>query len=188
MSVTMTNLILGPATLYIGTFGNATDPGSASVNATPQVSAGWRDAGGTQDGVTLNIDQSYTMLTVDQVVDQAGARLTNRTITVATSFAEATVQNLQDALNGGTVTTGASVDQYDPANDVSATQPAYRVLLFDGWGPSQLRRRVAVKKVLSTAAVGIAYKKDTQTLIPVTFTAFYVDASNGPFKVYDAKS
>ena len=45
MSVTATNLCLGPGTLYTGAFG-AAEPADADVNTTPEVSA-WTDLGGT---------------------------------------------------------------------------------------------------------------------------------------------
>ena len=59
MAVTTTNLIMGPANLYIATFG-ATEPADTDVNTTPPASS-WTDLGGTQDGVKLSIDQTYTV-------------------------------------------------------------------------------------------------------------------------------
>lgn len=188
MSVTTSNLMLGPATLYVGTFGNVTEPGSANINNTPLASGGFIDVGGTLGGVKLSIAQTYTVLDVDQVVDQVDGRLTGRKVSVQTQMAEVTLANLQAALNGGTVATGSSVNTYDPDNTISATQPAYRALLFDGWGPSQKRRRAIVRKVLSTAQVDLEYKKDGQGFYAVTWDAFYVSSAIGPFNIMDSNT
>src|SRR5215472_15431893 len=135
MAVNVTNLILGPATLYTAPFGSAgaTEPTDAQVNLTPASSAGWIDAGGTVGGVKLSINQTYTVLNVDQVVDTVGRRLTSRDIQVITQMAEATLDNLAVAINGGTVATAAApvLKTYDPATALSATQPAYTAILFD---------------------------------------------------------
>lgn len=186
MSTTVTNLIQGPATLYIGAFG-AAEPEDTAV-ATPPVSPAWKDCGGTSGGLTLSINQTYSQLSVDQIVDTPESRLTGRVITVATSLAEGTLTNLKTVLNGGTVTDDAvaHTQTYDPDIADSATQPDYAAIIFDGWAPALLRRRVVVRKVLSTAEVGIAYTKDGQTLFPVTFTAHYVDSTTPLFHVCDA--
>jgi hypothetical protein len=84
--------------------------------------------------------------------------------------------------------TGASQNTYDPATALSATQPLYTSLLFDGWGPNQFRRRCVVRKVLSMASVDFEYTESGQTMFPVTFGAHYVSASITPFHVIDSNS
>lgn len=189
MSVTASNLLMGPATLYYAPFGS-TEPAGAELTTAP--ASPWVDLGGTNGGLTMTVNLTYTNLVVDQVVDNLGSRLTARDIQVATSLAEYTLDNLKIALNGGTITTGASgaPDEFDPGNAVSTTQPEYGALIFDGWAPADadgnsMRRRVVVRKVLSTASVGTAYAKDQQTLLPVTFDAFYVSSSVAPFHIFD---
>jgi hypothetical protein len=189
MSVTATNLILGPATLYSAPFGS-TEPANTNTALTAPPIAPWVDLGGTSGGLTLTINQTYTPLTVDQLVDNVGGRLTAREITLATSLAEATLQNLAVALNGGTIaagTPGTVPATYTPKTDSSATQPTSVALLFDGWAPGvpPSIRRVIVRKVLQTGSIGVGYQKDGQTLFPVTFTAYYVSASIAPFFVQD---
>lgn len=186
MAVTATNLILGPATLYGGAFGSA-EPLDSQYNGTPAASA-WTDAGGTLGGVKLTINQTYTVLNVDQIVDTVGRRLTSRDIQVVTQLAEPTLQNLALVLNGGTVVTGsgATPNTYDPATAISATQPLYNALIIDGWAPGQFRRRIIVRKVLSMASVDLEYAEATQAAYPVTFGAHYVSAAITPFHIVDA--
>ncbi len=175
MAVTTTNLIQGPATLYSGAF-QAAEPADTAVNTTPQASA-WTDCGGTQGGVKLSIAQTYGELDVDQITLRVGSRLTKADYTVETTFAEVTLNNLSYALNGGTSASGAGFASYDPNVTSSATQPAYSAMLFDGWAPNNFKRRVIVRKVLSTDNIDVEYTKDKQTLLAVKFSAHYVSST-----------
>jgi hypothetical protein len=186
MAVTTTNLIMGPADLYIGSFG-AVEPLDTAINTTPAASS-WTDLGGTQDGVKLSIDQTYTPLEVDQIVDEPGARLTKRLFTVETNLAEATLENLKYLLNDGTAASGSGYKSFEPVYASSATQPTYRAVILDGYAPGQVRRRFIVRKVLSNDKVESTYKKDAQTLFTVKWQGFYVSASIAPFKLIDATS
>jgi hypothetical protein len=186
MSVTATNLILGPGTLYTGAFG-ATEPTDATVNTTPQASA-WTDAGATDGGVKLTIDQKFTELTVDQIVDSLGRRLTQREIMVDTNLAEPTLANLSIAMNGGTAATGSGWSSLDPLNVTSATQPGYIAVMLDGYAPAGFRRRVIIRKALNTSSIQSSYAKDKETYIPVTLNGHYVSSSITPFHVVDQTS
>lgn len=183
MSVVVSNLVQGPATLYIGAF-EATEPTSAS--ATP-ASAAWTDLGGTMGGAEIAINQEYKALEVDQVVDIPGRRLVSRDIQVKTQLAEPTLNNLLYALNDGTTATGADTNTYEPDFASSATQPTYRALIIDGWAPGDaaLKRKVIVRRVLSIDNVTLAYKKDEQSVFTVTFAGHYVSDSVASFKILD---
>jgi hypothetical protein len=186
MSVTATNLILGPGTLYTGAFG-AVEPLDAAVNAAPAASA-WTDVGGTMGGVTLTVNQSFTELEVDQIVDVPGRRLTKRDLQIKTSMAEPTLANFSLALNGGTAASGANWSSYEPSNVTSATQPTYIAALVDGYAPGGFRRRVIVRKVLSIDNVAEDMKKDGQSVYTVIFAAHYVSSAIAPFHVVDQTS
>ena len=177
MSVTSSNLIQGPATLYVGAFG-VTEP--ADVGTAP--GAGWTDAGGTRDGVELTIAKDYAVLSVDQIVDEIGRTVTSRVVSIKTVLAEATLENLARAINE----TAPASDTFTPDTGLSAFQPGYQAVLLDGIAPGGFRRRVIVRKVLGTDSVGTAYKKDGMTVIPVTFTGHWVSTSIVPFVIEDA--
>lgn len=186
MSVTTTNLIQGPATLYKGNFG-ATEPADTAVNAAPPASS-WTDLGGTQDGVKLSVDQTYSELEVDQITLRVGSRLTKQDFTIETSLAEPTLENLSISMNGGTSASGAGYKSFDPNVTSSATQPTYFGLILDGYAPSQLTRRIIGRRMLNTDSTELAYTKDKQTLIPVKFTGHYVSSSITPFHIVDQTS
>lgn len=184
MTVTASNLTMGPGTLYTGLFG-ATEPLDASVNSAPAASA-WTDVGGTDGGVKLSVDQKFATLQCDQLVDVVGRRLTSREIMLDTNLAEPTLANLQQAINGGTSATGANFSSLDPLNVTSATQPNYFAAIMDGYAPGNaFRRRVIARKVLNISKVESQYSKDKQTFIPVQFGAHYVSPSITPFHVVD---
>lgn len=188
MSVTTTNLILGPAAIYLGAFGAAEPADSnAAINATPAASA-WTDAGGTMDGVKLVVDQTYTPLEVDQIVDRAGSRLTKREMSVETVMAEATLENISTLMNGGTAASGSGYKSFEPSFANSATQPNYGAVLFDGWGPSSFRRRVIVRKTLNVESIELAYTKDKQVGLKAKFAAHYVTSAIAPLHIVEATS
>lgn len=177
MSVTATNLIQGPATVYAATFG-ATEP--LTVDAAPAV--GWKDVGGTKDGVELQINDEYAVLDVDQIIYEIQRRRTKRVVAIKTQLAEGTLGNLALAIaNTAPVTNVLNAD-----DGLTAFSPGYGAVLMDGIAPGGFRRRVIVRKTLPTDSVGTAYKKDAQTLIPITWTAHWVSSSIAPFKIEDA--
>lgn len=183
MAVTTTSLIQGPGTLYSGAYG-ATEPLDTAVNTTPQASA-WTDLGGTQDGVKLSVDQTYSELEVDQITLRVGSRLTKQDFTIETSLAEATLENLALTLNGGTTASGAGWKSFDPNVTSSATQPNYFAVILDGYAPNQFRRRIIGRRMLNTDSVEVAYTKDKQTLIPAKFAGHYVSSVINPFHIID---
>lgn len=177
MAVTATNLIQGPATLYAGIFG-ATEP--ATVATTPGV--GWTDVGGTKDGVELQINDEYAVLDVDQIIYEIQRRRTKRVVAIKTQLAEATLENLALAI----ANTAPAANVLTADDGLTAFAPSYGAVLMDGIAPGGFRRRVIVRKTLPTDSVGTAYKKDSQTLIPITWTAHWVSASIRPFVIEDA--
>lgn len=183
MSVTVTDLTQGPATLYRGNFG-AAEPLETAVNDTPAASA-WSDVGGTTDGAKLSIKTEFSMLEVDQLIDVPGSRAKLREITVETNMAEPSLENLSYALNGGTISTGSGWKAFEPVDSDAATQPNYSALLIHGWFGTA-RRMVILRKVLSVEGTETEYKKDGQTVFKVKIQAFYVSASIRPFRIIDA--
>lgn len=179
MPVTSTNLIQGPATLYTGIFG-ATEP--ATIATTP--TTGWKDVGGTKEGAELTVADEYVVLDVDQIIYEISRRRTKRVVSVKTSLAEATLANLALAIaNSAPVANVLNAD-----DGLAAFAPDPGALIVDGIAPGGFRRRIIIRKTLPTDSVGMAYKKDGMTLLPVTWTLHWVSASIPPFKIEDATS
>jgi len=182
MTITPYNLVQGPADLYVGAFGTAepTDANATVVAGSP--GAGWTGVGGTEIGVTVEIDVTYVDLKVNQLLDPVGARPTDRLITVKTQLSEATYQNMQTALNQlNTVTVSGAYTTIDPITTTSATQPTYAALIVDGWAPTlstglPARRRWIIRKVISKPKVMEDYELAKKVLYDITFQAYYVSS------------
>jgi hypothetical protein len=185
MAVNVTNLIQGPANLYGGLFG-ALEPSDTAINASYVTTAGgFTDLGGTLDGVNLTIDQTWSDLDADQIIDVAGTRQVKRQVAVATKLAEPTLNNLATVLNDSAPTTAAASAFYEPSDGMAAFVPAYRALLFEGFSPNGRRRWVILRKVINTEGTGFAAKKDDQGNFSVTWKTFYVSSAIRPFRVVD---
>lgn len=177
MPVTTSNLIQGPAVLYTGIFG-AVEP--ATISVAPGV--GWTDVGGTKDGLELTIADEYSVLDVDQEINEIDRRRIKRVVTAKTSLAEATLANLAIAI----ANTAPVTNVMEGDIGVAAFRPAMQALLIDGIAPGGFKRRIILRRTLPTDSVGVAYKKDGMTLVPVTWTAHFVSSSIKPWKVEDA--
>lgn len=185
MSVTASNILMGPGSVYTAPFGT-TFPADSAATIAGGPPAGFTDAGGTHGGVTLMIDQTMQDLDVDQIPDPVGSRMTARKVQLQAELAEVTLNNLGLALNGLlTIGTQASYTTADLQTTVAAFQPTYTSLIFDGFAPTlptgaPARRRMNAFKVLSTAKIQEKHDKRNQRTFAVTFTAYWVSATQGP--------
>jgi hypothetical protein len=194
LSVNAANLVLGPARLYVAPFGSSEPADSAVTPNGPSTppSSPWTDVGGTDGGVTFETDNTYTDLSVDQIIMNVGARLTEMTVT--SKLSEMTLANLQTSLNNiGTTGSGSGYATLDIPVSSAATQPTYAALIIDGWAPmlssgAPALRRVIVRKVLSQVKASLAYDKKTQQALDVTFTAYYVSNSITPVHIVDQQA
>lgn len=180
MTVTSTNLIQGPATLYWAAFG-ATEPATVATVPDDEV---WTDLGGTDGGVDFEVADEYSELTVDQLVYVAERRRTLRRVRAKTALAEATLENLARATNNSAPT--SHVMEGD--DGLTAFAPAYGAILLDGIAPGGFRRRIILRKTLSIETMSTSYKKDGKTMIPATWEIHWVSPSIKPFKIEDATS
>jgi len=161
-----------------------TDPNSAG-------GSGWTDVGATNGGVTFELEQTYTQLTVDQLVDPVGARLTARVMQCTATIDEVTLANMSMAMNQlATIVTGAGWSQLTPTTTTSATQPTYLGVIMDGWAPTLLtglaaRRRIILRKCLSDTKLSTKFAKPDRAEYAATWTGFYISPSVAPFVVLD---
>lgn len=171
MTVTVTNALLGPVEVWHGATG-ATEPTTANVPP----GAGWTDLGGTNGGATLTFGQGFTNIEFDQIAMPAGAKRTSQMTTVQANLAEITLDNLRIAQNDLSVPTDPDEFEFG-GDDITNDEPDYSAILLRGSAPGGGPRMWIVRRTLSTENVGTAYQKDGQTLIPVTWTAYYVSSS-----------
>ena len=76
--------------------------------------------GATDGGLKFSIDQKFSVLNCDQLVDDVGSRLTSRAVMFDTNLAEPTLGNLKTAINGGTSASGAGTLYFSNSRATSA--------------------------------------------------------------------
>jgi hypothetical protein len=188
------NICQGAATVYWAPYGT-TEPAYAALNSVP--ASPWTDVGATTDGsaVLLEIQHTLTDIAAEQLIDPIGARITKRVIQVTASLEEATLQNLNLAMNQmSTMSVNSGYTVLDPLTSITAAQPQYMSLIIDGWAPttgtseSSCRRRMIIRKCLSSSKVDLQYEKTKPAVYATTWTGYYVSSAVAPFEVIDATS
>lgn len=191
MTVTAYNVCQGPADVYLAAFGTTEPADSAATVAAGPPPAPWTGIGGTEIGVTVEVDATYGDIKVDQLIDVIGTRVTDRQITIKTQMKEATLANFNQAVNNlMTITPSASYTTADPLTASSATQPQYTAVMVDGWAPTlassqPARRRFIIRKCVSKPKAQFLYQKDKAAIFDVTWQAYYVSATTPIFHIVD---
>lgn len=194
MPIQTRNLVMGPARIYWAPFGTA-EPADATVTddgwLVPPPSP-WLDLGGTNGGVNLEIDTTYTAKVVDQIIMDAGATLTDLKMQVTAPLAEISDQNLAIGLNN-IVESGAGEGflTLEILDGSYATQTQYSALIVDEWGPelatgAPALRRCIVRKVLSQAKVSLTADRKTQQKIDTTWQTYFVGEGIRPVRIVTA--
>jgi hypothetical protein len=118
-AVDVTQILMGPCDMYVGTFG-ATEP--TSSDWTTAIDTGiWVPGGATSGGIKLAVAIDTKTLEVDQVPEEVGVRVTGRKLSVETEMAESTLENLKFLMNGGTIATGGIAIGVGTATIVAST-------------------------------------------------------------------
>lgn len=185
------NVCQGPAYVYTAISGT-TEPAYTTLTNPP--AAPWNDVGIIAEGtsVLLEVEHSLTDIGAAQLIDPIGARVTKRVIQVTVALTEATMTNLNLAMNQmATITQGSGYQVLDPLTSAAATQPNYTAIIIDGWAPTagtaetQCRRRMVIRKCLSSSKVDLEYEKTKMVTYNTTWTGYYVSSSIAPFEIID---
>lgn len=146
---------------------------------TPQGGTGtctFTDVGLTQEGVEVQYQPDYGEVEVDQILDAAKLFKQKMTVSVGTTFAEATLENLLTvwAQSGGTLgpdAVGGSALYLVPGELGQA--PVEKALMFVGNAPgtkNAYKQRVYLAaRALSVEASTHGMKRTEATVFPVTF-------------------
>jgi hypothetical protein len=212
MALTKKNIIVGAARIYLGpsvsaTAGLATSKpayaagtrysttmsGADGSTATgvPTLVTNWSEVGYTQDGLEVATDPSWAEVEVDQLLDSAKIFKDGMTVSISTTFAEATLENLliawgQAASSVSSVGVGekearligGSLGEYPLERGLVATGNAPENAASNTYG----ERVYQAYRVISVEAVSIANSRSEATTIPVTFRA--LPADNGDYGVF----
>lgn len=186
------NIIVGAASVFIGPSGKAAAPavsGTTSYRSTVAGAAGWRDVGYTQDGLEVSNDPSYTDVEVDQLLDAAKIFQDGMGVSLSTSLAEATLENLLVAWGqaDSTLTSTATDKTWEIDGGSLGAAPLERGLIAVGNGPEKTgsnvysERTYHAYRVLSVESSSHTLARADATVIPVTFRALPDD--NGKYGI-----
>lgn len=150
--------------------------------------AGWKGVGYTQDGLEVATDPSWGEVEVDQLLDSAKIFKDGMGLTISTTFAEATLENLliawgQEAPEGFDPT--ATEKQIDIDGGALGEAPYERGLIAVGnatevgAGNAYGERTYFAYRVLSVDASTHSLSRAEATTIPVSFRA--LPADNGKY-------
>ena len=146
----------------------------------PAQLAAWVDRGYTSGGLGFSMNITRGEIRVDQEFDPLVRPITNRTITLSTSFAEMTPANIQLASGMGTLDT--SITTHVDLDIGSALTEQNNAWGFDIRQPDGFPFRVFVPKGIATGTPAPRFTPDAAALIALEVSAL-VDTSTTPSRV-----
>jgi hypothetical protein len=159
-------LLTNVGRIYIAPVGTA----FPALTATP--ASPWRDLGDTQDGVDFNSDDKVELVRTDQRTGPVKATRSDETVVVKTKLAEATLENLADAL-------GVTLTDTAPGSGTIGTReiPLHRgstvgefAFLFRGDSPyGAFPAQYELPRAFCDEVGALKYDKGKNVPIPMTF-------------------
>ena len=198
---TSTNIIVGAAAFFMAdtTLVPTVSPafvGSASYRETLAASATYDNVGYTTNGLEMQFQPDFGEVQVDQILDVAKLYKQGMQVSVATAFAEATLENLLLALAGTTSDlTGTKSSSTGRILNLSAGDigecPVERGIVAVGPGTGDCEDSAAVERVyigyraLSIENVTVSAKRDEASMFEVSFRLLPEDTSGAYGKIID---
>ena len=198
---TSTNIIVGAAAFFMAdtTLVPTVTPafsGSASYRETLSSDASYDNVGYTTNGLEMQFQPDFGEVQVDQILDVAKLYKQGMQVSVATAFAEATLENLLLALAGsnddltGTKSSSAGRVLNLSAGDIGEC-PVERGIVAVGPGTGDCEDSAAVERVyigyraLSIENVTVSAKRDEASMFEVSFRLLPEDTSGAYGKIID---
>lgn len=188
------NIIVGAASIYLGDFAAALPSFATGTyrSAMDDAVADWRNIGYTQDGLEISTDPSWGEVEVDQLLDAAVIFKDGMGLSVSTTFAEATLENLLVAWGqaDSTLTSTATEKEIVVTGGGLGDAPLERSLVAVGNAPKPTsgpginnygERLYHIFRVLSVESTAISLARADASTIPVTFRALPDD--NGEYGI-----
>jgi hypothetical protein len=202
---TSSDIIVGAAALF--TADSTLTPGTVPAFVSTQsyketlsnsanIAAGIENVGYTSNGIEITFQPDFGEVQVDQILDVAKLYKQGMQVTLATSFAEATLENLLFSIAGqsedlsGTKTSSAGRTLDLASGDIGEC-PVERALIAVGPGTGDCEDSSTVERVyvayraLSIENVTVSAKRDTPTMFDVTFRLLPEDTSGSYGKIID---
>ena len=187
MAYQVRNIIIGAAALYISakdsTVANYTAPtlpaapaAGASFSTALDGAADWRHAGFTTEGLEISYEPDFGDVEVDQLLDSAKLFKQSMRVTINTTLAEASLENLLVAWgqSSTSLTSSGTEDTLGIAAGALGDEPVERSLVAVGPGPraaagAKRERIYHARRVLSVEASAHSVRRNEATVFPVAF-------------------
>ena len=182
MTVNVSNIIVGEATIKLGTNANATT--IAAMN-------NFADIGATQNGLEISWEPDMVDIEIDQFGDAAKVIQSKVKVMVKTTLAEGTLNNLATAWNYDSETDGADIlvnnDGVSSKTFLFGAQgviPFEKGLVVTGTAPGStasatLTRKFYTKRAISMESSSISMKRAEATMFAVSFRVLPNPADTG---------
>jgi hypothetical protein len=202
---TSSDIIVGAAALFTAdsTLTPGTVPAFVSTESykttlsnSANIAGGIENVGYTSNGIEITFQPDFGEVQVDQILDVAKLYKQGMQVTLATSFAEATLENLLFSIAGqgddlsGSKTTSAGRTLNLASGDIGEC-PVERALIAVGPGTGDCDESSSVERVyvayraLSIENVTVSAKRDTATMFDVTFRLLPEDSTGSYGKIID---
>ena len=198
---TSTNIIVGAAAFFMAdsTLVPTVTPSFASADSyreTLSADASYDNVGYTTNGLEMQFQPDFGEVQVDQILDVAKLYKQGMQVSVATAFAEATLENLLLALAGtnsdltGTKSSSTGRILNLSAGDIGEC-PVERGIVAVGPGTGDCEDSAAVEcvyigyRALSIENVTVSAKRDEASMFEVSFRLLPEDTSGAYGKIID---
>jgi hypothetical protein len=198
---TSTNIIVGAAALFVAdttlTPSTLEAPvSSASMKTTLSADSTYTNVGYTMNGLELQFQPDFGEVSVDQILDVAKLYKQGMQVTLATAFAEATLENLllalaySDSKLTGTKNSSAGQALNLSAGDIGEC-PVERGIVAVGPGTGDCEDSAYIERVysayraLSIENVTVSAKRDEASMFEVSFRLLPEDTSGSYGKIID---
>jgi len=198
---TSTNIIVGAAALYVAdttldASSLAAFDAAESFRETLSTDLDYTNVGYTMNGLELQFQPDFGEVQVDQILDVAKLYKQGMQVSLATAFAEATLENLLLALAySDTKLTGTKATSAGQSLDLSAGDigecPVERGIVAIGPGTGDCIDSAYVERVytayraLSIENVTVSAKRDEASMFEVSFRLLPEDVSGSYGKIVD---
>lgn len=187
MAYQVRNIIIGAAALYISADDStatgytaptlpAAPAAGASFSTALDSAADWRHAGFTTEGLEISYEPDFGDVEVDQLLDSAKLFKQSMRVTINTTLAEASLENLLVAWGqaSGTLSTSGTENTLGIAAGALGDEPVERSLVAVGPGPraadnAKRERIYHARRVLSVEASAHSVRRNEATVFPVAF-------------------
>lgn len=169
---TATNVIAGPAILYIAPTGTALPTLTTLPSAAAWASASFTQPGYTDKGVEFVYTPTFKNIDVDEEMSPVNQLLTAEKAEIKVALAEATLNNLQITIPGSTITTSGGVSTLTFGSPAQTAVTEY-ILAFQGPSPvgNSDTAVLILYRVKNVAAVTAHYQRADKVVFAVTFNA-----------------